>query len=51
MLYKRAAGCTRTKWNNLFDENIIDGDKPHSQEGEYAGNVVADCKIITAKPG
>ena len=30
---------------------IVDGDKPHTQEGEHAGNVAANCKIITAKTG
>ncbi len=30
---------------------IVDGDKPHSQEGEHAGNVVADSQVITAKAG
>ena len=42
MLYKRAAGCTRTKWNNLFDENFWTGGLIYGilRDERYVGRVV-----------
>jgi DNA invertase Pin-like site-specific DNA recombinase len=42
MLYKRAAGCTRTKWNNLFDENFWTGGLIYGilRDERYVGRIV-----------
>ncbi|WP_300447350.1 recombinase family protein [uncultured Oscillibacter sp.] len=42
MLYKRAAGCTRTKWNNLFDENFWTGSLIYGilRDERYVGRIV-----------
>ena len=42
MLYKRAAGCTRIKWNNLFDENFWTGSLIYGilRDERYVGRVV-----------
>ncbi|NCE66492.1 hypothetical protein D1159_18485 [Pseudoflavonifractor sp. 524-17] len=42
MLHKRAAGCSRTKWNNLFDENFWTGSLIYGilRDERYVGRVV-----------
>ena len=42
MLYKRAAGCTRTKWNNLFEENFWTGSLIYGilRDERYVGRIV-----------
>ncbi|NCE65107.1 hypothetical protein D1159_11105 [Pseudoflavonifractor sp. 524-17] len=42
MLHKRAAGCPRIKWNNLFDENFWTGSLIYGilRDERYTGRVV-----------